>query len=180
MVRTGPSFNTAQLGLRRFRWSTALGLIMFCLARGLCAQPAAEEGVEAGVADRLFAVVENFFEALSQPPDRSVGDWVSDDFQLLEVGEVWDRRKLESAVAGDYSRSNYFAPIRTEIDNDTAWISYWNRAEFRSTGSQSERAWLESVVLKRQDGRWLIQLMHSTRLAPEQIPKDLSWRRAGH
>jgi hypothetical protein len=74
-VRTGPSFNTAQLGLRRLRWSTALGLIMFCLARGLSAEPAAEEGVEAGVADRLFAVVEDFFEAFSQPPDRSVGDW---------------------------------------------------------------------------------------------------------
>ncbi len=36
-----------------------------------------------------------------------------------------------------------------------------------------ENAWLESVVLVEDEGRWKMQLMHSTRVSLESVPTDI-------
>lgn len=100
------------------------------------------------------------------------------DFHLLEVGEVWDMDKLVSAVIssdGSTTRRNFFAVINSRTSGDKAWVSYWNRAIFTTPNGQAQNInWLESAVLVKSGEGWLIEMLHSTRLqANQQIPESV-------
>jgi hypothetical protein len=122
-----------------------------------------------------FDAVKGFFKAMSPPPRSDVSTWVTSDFHLLEVGQVWDMGQLLAAIEGDYRRQNYFHLIRGVVHDDTAWVSYWNRAVIDRAGMTQELTWLESAVLERSAGRWLIQMLHSSRVAPADVPTDIEW-----
>ena len=56
-----------------------------------------------------------------------------------------------------------------------AWVSYWNKEEIRREGQLRTVVWLESAVMVRENDRWKIQLLHSTRLEPENYPENIRW-----
>ncbi len=102
----------------------------------------------------------------------------TEDFQLLEHGEVWTMQKLVDAVQpkGDpYERKNFFKQIRARQEGDVAWLSYWNKAEIRRKSGLRTVVWLESAVVVKEGNRWKIQLLHSTRLESDKHPKDIEW-----
>lgn len=125
-----------------------------------------------------FTAVQRLFAAMSAfdyPQMKAIG---TNDFHLLENGEVWDMDDLVTAVkpAGDkYVRRNYFSVIRTVTSQDSVWISYWNRADFpKPDGKVNSVTWLESAVMVNVNTEWKIQMMHSTRLAhPEKLSTDI-------
>ncbi len=120
-----------------------------------------------------FTTVKSFFSGLSAREADSIRPHITNDFQLLEHGEVWDTDRLISAVAGDYLRRNYFHLLREEVDNDMAWVSYWNRATITAEGALREHFWLESAVLVRERDAWRIRMLHSTRVDSDAIPAGL-------
>ena len=63
-------------------------------------------------------------------------------------------------------RINKFQFIKTEQNGDIAWVSYHNTAEFSLNEKQQTINWLESAVLRKENGRWKIKLLHSTRVVP--------------
>ena len=100
------------------------------------------------------------------------------DFQLLEHGEDWSMQKLIDAVqpkGKPYKRKNFFSQIRAEQKGDMAWVSYWNKAEIRRDGQLRTLVWLESAVVVKEANRWKVQLLHSTRLAPDKHPSTIEW-----
>ena len=129
----------------------------------------------------------------TQPPMRAVQDLFAGvsardadamratsvgDFELLEVGKVWDMDKFVRVILEaptGWTRRNYFSVITSREVGDIAWVSYWNRAEFSGPGGQSRvRRWLESAVLVKQNGGWRIEMLHSIRLNNNQsIPDDV-------
>ena len=125
-----------------------------------------------------FSAVQRLFSAMSAfdyPRMKVIG---TEDFQLLENGEVWDMDDLVTAIkpSGDkYERRNYFSVIRTVTTQDNVWVSYWNRADFpKPDGSAQSVTWLESAVMVKVDAHWKVQMMHSTRLShPEKLSKDI-------
>lgn len=124
-----------------------------------------------------FSAVQALFAAMSAKDDAAMHATATPDFELLEVGEVWNMNKLVEAVtAGDgtATRRNYFAVITSRVSGDRAWVSYWNRAVLAAPGGQPQNVeWLESAVLIRHSEGWLIDMLHSTRLGPNQpIPDD--------
>jgi ketosteroid isomerase-like protein len=51
--------------------------------------------------------------------------------------------------------------------SDTAWITYTNRGSIKDpAGSVIAMKWLESAILQKANGRWLIRFFHSTRVPP--------------
>ncbi len=127
--------------------------------------------------NRPFSAVENLFAAMSAYDYDAMFAAGTDDFQLLEHGEVWDMRQLADAIRGAegvVERRNFYSIIK-EVDNGSSvWISYWNRADFRSPDGGGSAAWLESVVVVEQDGKWVLQMMHSTGLdGAENLPEGL-------
>ena len=53
------------------------------------------------------------------------------------------------------------------VDGKTAWITYVNRGSLQDATGRKDLTWLESAVLRKDDGTWRIHFFHSTR-APSQ------------
>lgn len=125
-----------------------------------------------------FHAVEKLFAAISAYDYDAMYAAGTDDFQLLEDGEVWDMAQLVDAVRGaegEIARRNFFALIKQEEKEGSVWISYWNRADLKiADGEEASIAWLESVVVVRDGGEWKIEMMHSTSLnGAENLPDGL-------
>jgi quercetin dioxygenase-like cupin family protein len=50
------------------------------------------------------------------------------------------------------------------IDGNTAWITYVNRGSITDAAGARDVTWLESAVLRKENGVWRIQFLHSTRV----------------
>ncbi len=125
-----------------------------------------------------FQPVKELFAAMSKHDGQAMHAKATEDFQLLEHGEVWTMQKLVDAVQpkGDpYERKNFFNQIRARQEGDVAWLSYWNKAEIRSSRGLRTVVWLESAVVVKKGDRWKVQLLHSTRLDSDKHPKDIEW-----
>lgn len=125
-----------------------------------------------------FQPVKELFAAMSRHDGKTMRKTATKDFQLLEHGEDWTMQKLVDAVqpkGKPYQRKNFFNQIRAHQNGDTAWVSYWNKAEIHREGRLRTLVWLESAVMVKEDSRWKIQLLHSTRLEPDKHPKDIQW-----
>lgn len=145
--------------------------VIFCLVTGLFLT------ASAAAADIPFRTVQKLFAAIAEADAEEISVLVTADFELLEVGEIWDLEKTLAEItptAGKFTRRNYFHRITSEEMGDTAWVSYWNRATFTSAQETRERSWLESAVLVRRDGEWKVRMLHSTRLEEGQLPQSVT------
>ena len=91
---------------------------------------------------------------------------VSDGFILLENGEIWTIDTLANKISRPkpegYLRQNSFDFIETKIEKNRAWVYYKNKAEITSKTRNATIKWLESAILRKEKGRWRMELMHST------------------
>ena len=63
------------------------------------------------------------------------------------------------------TRLNKFEFIKTVIDGDRAWTSYWNWATFKQGEKVvRELKWLESATAVRTEEGWRLDMLHSTRV----------------
>lgn len=125
-----------------------------------------------------FQPVKELFAAMSKHDGAAMHKTSTDDFQLLEHGEVWTMQKLADAVqpkGKPNERKNFFSQIQAHQQGTMAWVSYWNKAEIHREGAIRTIVWLESAVMVQQNDQWKIQLLHSTRLEPDKQPKDIQW-----
>ena len=121
-----------------------------------------------------FNPVQELFAAMSAVDHEKMKSVVTDDFQLLEAGEDWTIDDLIAVIKiSEYQRRNYFGLIKTKISGSMAWVSYWNKATFTKGENFETVAWLESAVLIRDGVSWKIQMLHSTKIKAEDIPKDI-------
>jgi hypothetical protein len=118
----------------------------------------------------IKAVLTDFFETFTHPDMKYFDRNCSPDFQLLEVGEVWERKKIQAYVDRmnakplTFERTNQFDFIKVKFYKNIAWVNYHNTATIRSLADNSikKREWLESIILEKVKGRWVLQQMHSS------------------
>lgn len=143
-----------------------LSLVLTILFFSLCtkAQNVAKETAA------IKAVLTDFFETFTHPDMKYFGRNCSPDFQLLEVGEVWERKEIQAYVERmtarplTFERTNQFDFIKVKFYKNMAWVNYHNTATIRSLQDNSikKREWLESIILEKVKGRWVLQQMHSS------------------
>ena len=127
------------------------------------------------------ATLEGFFAAFSVEhyPNPSMGDWITDDFLIFEMGEVFTWPSFQEFLAGsgyaDWISTDWqFSDLRVSVSAHAAHISYVNEGEFiyrdpaNPEGRLRERnRWLESVYLVKQDGRFKIKFLQSDNVTRE-------------
>lgn len=129
---------------------------------------------QAGTEVEVFEPIEKLFAAISNVKHQEMRATVTDSFVLLEDGEVWTIEDLISVVSpSEYTRTNSFSIINIETMNDIALVNYWNKANFDNKKSSEDVIWLESAVMKKVNGIWLLMQMHSTRLQPSVVPENV-------
>ena len=125
-----------------------------------------------------FNAIEEMFATMSAYDYDGMTATGTDDYNLLEHGEVWTMGDPINAIKGGEGvaeRRNYFNVIRSSGDDKSMWFSFWNRAEIRTTfGEELTLSWLESAVVINIDGEWKVEMLHSTRLNEDTtIPEDV-------
>ena len=120
-------------------------------------------------AQQIEELIQKSFDVVFSEKDLSkFDDFYTEDFILLEHGEVWDKEKIEQMmlmIKDDPSeRINEFDFIEVKINGDMAWVAYHNKAIFKRNGTiTGELNWLESATaIKTEDG-WRLEMLHSTR-----------------
>ena len=111
-------------------------------------------------------VITRFFDALSVANIPQMKAEVLDGFILLENGEIWTIDTLANKISRPkpegYLRRNSFDFLETKIEKNRAWVYYKNKAEITSKTRNATIKWLESAILRKEKGRWQMELMHST------------------
>ena len=121
--------------------------------------------VQANESDKAFMAVDNLFLAMSEINHEDMKASVTDSFVLLEHGMVWSINDLINVVKpSDYVRTNYFSIINSNVHGDLVTVNYWNKANFSNKENSNNVIWLESVIIEKTNGIWLLSQMHSTRL----------------
>ncbi len=115
-------------------------------------------------------IQDSFDEIFSNYNAEKLTDFYTEDFILLEHGEVWDMAFIRNYLGKAKSnpnpptRTNRFEYIKTIVEGDRAWIAYHNYATISRDGQVlRELYWLESATAIRTENGWLLDMLHSTR-----------------
>lgn len=120
--------------------------------------------------DQIKDLIRDSFQKIFSDLDpQALDTYCTEDFLLLETGEVWDMEKMRNYLmrAGERTtevkRFNSFDFIEVEIDGNMAWVAYYNKAEFKAGDEVvREMNWVESATAILTEEGWKLQLLHST------------------
>lgn len=140
----------------------SLLLITFSISSLLLAQKALTKRRQT-----VQQTVIKMFEALSNRDSVSLKLYCTSDILLFENGQVWNidtliKKAILLNTAVDFRRTNDFDFINTEVNENTAWVSYNLQSVKTTNGKQGFVQWMETVVLVKEKRLWKIKVLHST------------------
>jgi hypothetical protein len=124
-------------------------------------------------------IVENFFEdVFTKLEETKLNQYVTQDVILFENGEIFNLDSLNSYVKNrkemfnseenkmhSFDRINQFEFISTQVEKETALITYRIYASFTMNGTEiAKMKWLESINLRKTTNGWKIYFLHSTEI----------------
>ena len=118
-------------------------------------------------------VIDAFDQVWSALDTNSLARLHTDDFLLLEHGEVWtndsiinyQRRAMVGMLEQGYQRTNRMEFLTTEASCDLAWTAYHNYGTWTVGQDTTGQAhWLESAVAVKTAEGWKLKMLHSTRV----------------
>ena len=120
--------------------------------------------------EQIQALVQSMFDGLFSGFDsEKIPQYLTDDFILLEDGEIWDNQIIKNYLDGQKAkgnlptRENRFEFLEIKIFGNRAWAAYKNWATIRRDGVILREAhWLESITAIKTDSGWKMEMMHST------------------
>ena len=92
----------------------------------------------------------------------------SPDFYTFDGGKRMTGDELMEFVKNAHAAGKIYVWQVTEpqihVDGSTAWITYVNRGSLQDSAGKKDQSWLESAVLRKDNGTWRIHFFHSTRV----------------
>jgi hypothetical protein len=138
-----------------------VAILFFCLV----------SQAQANNSGNAFKAIDKFFLAISEVNYKAMKSQVTDSFVLLEHGLVWSIDDLINEIKPtDYARINFFSIINMKVYDNLVTVNYWNKANFNNPNYNEDVIWLESAIIEKVKGNWLISQLHSTRLQPGKKP----------
>ncbi|MGH1433381.1 MAG: DUF4440 domain-containing protein [Lewinella sp.] len=118
-------------------------------------------------------VIDAFDEVWSALDTNSLARLHTEDFLLLEHGEVWtndtiinyQRNAMAGMIEQGYVRTNHMEFLTTGANGELAWTTYHNYGTWtvgKDTTGQAH--WLESAVAVKTSEGWKLKMLHSTRV----------------
>jgi len=117
----------------------------------------------------------DWYDAIQHHDARGIEDALTPDFLLIEHDELIDRASLVAGLIDDTTAGYQTAELsefHITIEGDIAWSTHRNEEVWYPVdGEPLELGFLETVVLRRVDGSWLIDRYHATRLRPDTLER---------
>ena len=146
---------------------------LFILFVFLFTSPAFSQSADQLQVEQL--IQNSFDEIFSKYDATKLTDFYTEDFLLLEHGELWDMAFIRDYLGKAKSnpnpptRTNRFEFIKTVVEGDRAWVAYHNYATISRDGTVlRELYWLESATAIRTERGWRLEMLHSTRVDQEK------------
>lgn len=137
---------------------------------GVGAVMAAGYAVDAETDDHAAAVkqaITDNYSAYSGSDKAKYRATLADDYVLLEHGELMgladDLASMDARPSG-FKRTDAFDFKSVTIEGTLAYAVYFLDSDITDQKGQQHRRWLESAILRRSGSRWLLALLHSTRI----------------
>jgi ketosteroid isomerase-like protein len=114
---------------------------------------------------RVEQTIQGFFKALSASDFQAVRNLCREDFVLFEDGRILSLAEFiehMKTYAGKGSISYSLTDIKPTVEPPFAWATLRNKATISIVGLPPAMEWIESAVLKKQNGRWKIAFYHSS------------------
>ena len=146
-----------------------LSVLAFLFLVSIASFGQSKEGKDVKAVKQLIQDV--FDDVWSGLDSSKISQYHTEDFLLLEHGEVWtnetvanytEKAKKRNVIP---KRTNRFEYIEVRASKKTIWVAYHNYATFEVDGKETGKGqWLESALaVKTKDG-WKLKLLHSTRV----------------
>jgi hypothetical protein len=131
-------------------------------APAVCA-PASADGPRG-----VLQAVTDLFAALQAQDLAGFSARVTPTFYAYDVGKRLTAMQLFDAVKAAHAAGKRYTWAVTEAQAtalcDWAWITYVNEGSLEDASGRQELQWLESAILRYEDGQWRVQFLHSTRV----------------
>ena len=146
-------------------------VFLFCFLVGCqqgeedAAEPVVDIAAEKQAAEK---VIYDFFEAAFAFNYQGIRDVCTADFLLFESGQVMNMEDFINFITGmeGSTWTNKYEDVKTNVEGNVAWVTLRNKAEMTAGEQVMNFDWLESAVLKKQEGVWKIEFYHSTTVEP--------------
>jgi ketosteroid isomerase-like protein len=92
---------------------------------------------------------------------------VTPNFYMYDGGRRFEGDEIMKYILEQYKQGYKYEwtvqePV-VEVDCNMAWIAYVNKGSMtKPDGTKKDLTWLESSVLEKHDGHWLLRFFHST------------------
>jgi hypothetical protein len=131
---------------------------------------AAGEGTPpAGDAEAVKRLIADYYDVFYRKRDvEKYRLLLTDDYRLLENGEIFDAAGDIATMPGPrsrYERSDRFDFRQVRVDGSFGYAVYFLDSDLTDEkhGAQKRR-WLESAIVRRERGAWRVAILHSTRI----------------
>ncbi len=118
----------------------------------------------------VVAAMSGTYGAMMAHDSAAVSASFTSDFYAFDGGKRYDGAALPKLIADTQaSGKTYVWSVRNpdvHITCDRATIAYVNVGSVTAAAGTIPRTWLESAILRFEEGRWRIEFLHSTRVAP--------------
>jgi ketosteroid isomerase-like protein len=142
-----------------------IAVLLTLILPGLAAeQPRPAAADQAPVVEAMRSM----FAALAAEDIPKLRAIIAPDFYAFEAGgritgdALIDLMKKAHASGKVYSWTVNDPEVH--IDGGTAWVTYLNRGSIKDASETKNVTWLESAILRKEQGNWRIQFLHSTRM----------------
>ena len=146
--------------------------IILILLLGSCQYPNNESELTQEEEQIAKELIQGSFDKIWGGVDSTeIVNYHTDDFIILEHGEVWDNDRIKTYIRSQLQREdrplrkNRMEYISIEKYGASIQMAYHNYAEFIRADTLAGKAqWLESALAIKTKERWRLKMMHSTRV----------------
>ena len=148
-------------------------LILFLLSSCQPPYSARESALTKEEEQMAKELIQGSFDKIWGGVDSSeIANYHTDDFIILEHGEIWDNDRIRAYIRRQQEREN--RPLRKNRMEyisiakygESIQMAYHNYAEFfRADTLVGKGQWLESALAVKTTKGWKLKMMHSTRVA---------------
>ncbi|WP_293385603.1 nuclear transport factor 2 family protein [Phenylobacterium sp.] len=124
-----------------------------------------------GASKDVEAVVRGWFGAFARDDYAAGYALQAPGFYAYDNGKRFDGTALGELLRGAKASGTRvewnIGKVDVHLSCDLAWAAWVNTgASGKAGGAMAPVTWLESAVLRYQDGRWRMEFLHSGRVAP--------------
>lgn len=111
--------------------------------------------------------IRSYFAALATDNEAAAARLTSPNIYSFDIGKRFTGPELSATIKRLHQEGTVLqwniGPIDMHFDCITAWAACENVGSVGAAGSLRPMKWLESTMLRRHRGEWVLEFLHSTR-----------------